>query len=56
MATVYLPVTARLNLTSDPYFTDGLRVVVMLSTGKMVPAEEVDFLEWLNSADPMARP
>ena len=43
----------RRNLTDDPYFTDGLRVVVMLSPGGIVPPEEAEFLEWRNSADPL---
>ena len=41
------------NLTGDPYFTDGLRFVVMLSDDGTTPPEEVEFLEWRNSADPI---
>ena len=41
------------NLTGDPYFTDGLRVVVMLSNNLMTPPEEVEFLEWRTSSDPI---
>jgi hypothetical protein len=41
------------NLTGDPYFTDGLRVVVMLSDNVMTPPEDVEFLEWRNSVDPI---
>jgi hypothetical protein len=41
------------NLTGDPYFTDGLRFVVMLSSGGMTSPEQVEFLEWRNSADPI---
>jgi hypothetical protein len=43
----------RQNLTGDPYFTDGLRFVVMLSGSRMTPPEEAEFLEWRNSADPV---
>lgn len=43
----------RRNLTDDPYFTDGLCVVVMLSPGGIVPPEEAEFLEWRNSTDPL---
>ena len=41
------------NLTGDPYFTDGLRFVVMLSDDGTTPPEDVEFLEWRNSADPI---
>ncbi len=41
------------NLTGDPYFTDGLRFVVMLSDNGMTPPEDVEFLEWRNSVDPI---
>ena len=43
----------RANLTDDPYFTDGLRLVVMLSPGGIVPPEKAVFLEWRNSDDPL---
>jgi hypothetical protein len=43
----------RQNLTGDPYFTDGLRFVVMLSDSGATPPEDVEFLEWRNSADPI---
>ena len=42
----------RTNLTEDPYFTDGLRVVMQVSGTQTIPPEEVIFLEWQNSADP----
>jgi len=45
----------QLNLTDDPYFTDGLRFVVMLSDNGTTPPEEVEFLEWQTSADPILR-
>jgi hypothetical protein len=35
----------RENLTGDPYFTDGLRAVFVLSDDA-VPYDEVDFLDW----------
>ena len=41
------------NLTGDPYFTDGLRFVVMLSGDKMTAPEDAEFLEWRNSVDPI---
>ena len=40
-------------LTEDPYFTDGLRFVVMLSEDGTTSPEEMEFLEWQNSADPV---
>jgi hypothetical protein len=42
----------RANLTEDPYFSDGLRLVMQLSGTRTIPPEEVVFLEWQNSADP----
>jgi hypothetical protein len=44
----------RANLVDDPYFTDGLRLVVMLSAGGTTPPEEIEFIEWQNSSDPLA--
>ena len=35
----------RRNLTGDPYFTDGLRVVMFIS-GKPVPANEINLMDW----------
>ncbi len=43
----------RANLTEDPYFTDGLRVVIHLNGTRTIPPEEVVFVEWQNSADPI---
>ena len=43
----------RENLTGDPYFTDGLRFVAMLSSDRSIPPEDVEFLEWRNSVDPI---
>jgi len=33
------------NLTDDPYFTDGLRVVLFM-TKERIPIDRVDFIEW----------
>jgi len=46
------PHAPRANLTEDPYFTDGLRVVMQVSGTRTIPPEEVIFLEWQNSVDP----
>ena len=46
------PHAPRANLTEDPYFTDGLRLVMQVSGTRTIPPEEVIFLEWQNSADP----
>jgi len=45
----------RRNLTDDPYFTDGLRVVVILAHEGIVPPEDAEFIEWRTSADPIRR-
>lgn len=37
--------TPRSNLTGDPYFTDGLRAVLWVSSAP-VPFEKVQFIEW----------
>ncbi len=47
-----IPSAPRLNLTDDPYFTDGLRLVMQLSGGRTVAVEDVEFLDWQESADP----
>ena len=40
------PITMpRTNLTGDPYFTDGLRAVLWVSSTP-VPFERVQFMEW----------
>jgi len=41
----------RLNLTDDPYFTDGMRLVVWLSRTP-VPPDQAQDLGWNESADP----
>ena len=43
------------NLTEDPYFTDGLRAVMELSGRSTTPPENVEFLDWQKSADPLGR-
>jgi hypothetical protein len=43
----------RTNLTEDPYFTDGLRLFMQLSGTGTIPPEDVIFLEWHNSSDPI---
>jgi hypothetical protein len=48
------PDNPRLNLTDDPYFTDGLRLVVWLSKTP-VPMEQTMDLDWNDSADPVSR-
>jgi hypothetical protein len=37
------------NLTGDPFFTDGLRVVMFMSSDP-ISVEEVEFLDWERSA------
>jgi len=39
------PSEPRYNLGGDPYFTDGLRAVIILSD-EPVPYDEVEFLDW----------
>jgi len=39
------------NLTDDPYFTDGLRLVVWLSRQPVPPEDSID-LDWNDSMDP----
>jgi hypothetical protein len=42
----------RFNLTGDPYFTDGMRMVLWLSSDP-VPPEQAEDLGWNESADPV---
>jgi hypothetical protein len=42
----------RRNLTGDPYFTDGMRLVVWLSS-EPVPSDAADNLGWNESTDPI---
>lgn len=41
------------NLTEDPYFTDGLRLVAQVSGTTTTPLEAVEFLDWQDSQDPI---
>lgn len=43
--TMATPMAPRRNLTGDPYFTDGLRVVLFLSSSPM-GADEIQILPW----------
>ncbi len=45
--------TPYFNLTDDPYFTDGLRLVARLTGARSMPLEHIVFLEWNNSEDPV---
>lgn len=47
------PSAPRVNLTNDPYFTDGLRLVALLSGRATIAPEDVVFLDWLESPDPI---
>jgi hypothetical protein len=47
------PDDPHLNLTEDPYFTDGLRLVAQVSGATTTPPEEVEFLDWQDSQDPI---
>jgi hypothetical protein len=44
----------RENLTSDPYFTDALRGVMVISFTP-VPDDKVDLLDWNAATDSLAR-
>jgi len=47
------PADPHFNLTEDPYFTDGLRLVAQVSGTATTPPEEVEFLDWQDSQDPI---
>lgn len=47
------PSTPRLNLTGDPYFSDGMRLVVILAPEPVAP-DEIRSLLWERSAPPVA--
>lgn len=49
------PSDPRFNLTEDPYFTDGLRLVAQVSGTTTTPLEEVEFLDWQESQDPIGK-
>ena len=41
------------NLTDDPYFTDGKRMVILLAGYASVAPSRVEYLRWETSDDPM---
>ena len=43
------------NLSGDPFFTDGLRLVALLSGDNTTPLDAVGFIEWRESTDPQAK-
>ena len=47
------PSDPHLNLTEDPNFTDGLRLVAQVSGTTTTPPERVEFLDWQDSRDPI---
>jgi hypothetical protein len=47
------PAAPRRNLTGDPYYSDGLRLVVILATDP-VPPDQITSLGWEQSAAPIA--
>ncbi len=47
------PAEPRHNLTDDPYFSDGMRLVVVLATDP-VPPDEIRSMRWEQSAAPVA--
>ncbi|MFO1406607.1 MAG: LssY C-terminal domain-containing protein [Steroidobacteraceae bacterium] len=47
------PDRPRVNLTGDPYFSDGMRLVVILSLDP-VPPDRIHSLQWEQSAAPVA--
>ena len=47
------PTAPRLNLTDDPYFTDGLRLFLQLNGRGTTSPEDVEFLDWQKSPDPL---
>ncbi len=49
------PAAPHTNLSDDPYFTDGLRLVVLLSGNTTTSPEAVGFIEWRDSMDPMSK-
>ncbi len=42
----------RVNLTEDPYYTDGQRLLMQVSGRQTIAPEEVVFVEWQSSDDP----
>ena len=47
------PSDPHVNLSEDPYFTDGLRLVAQVSGTTSTPPEKVEFLDWQDSQDPI---
>jgi len=47
------PAQPRMNLTGDPYFSDGMRLVVILSP-EPIPPDQIRSLQWERSAAPIA--
>ena len=43
----------RINLTDDPYYTDGLRLFMQLNGRGTTSPEDVEFLDWQKSEDPL---
>jgi hypothetical protein len=43
------------NLSDDPYFTDGLRLVALLSGDTTTSPDAVGFIEWRESRDPQGK-
>ncbi len=41
------------NLTGDPFFSDGLRLVVQISTHGSTALQDVEFYDWRDSEDPL---
>ncbi len=49
------PANPHRNLTEDPYFSDGLRLVAEVSADENTSLDEVEFLPWRESEDPIGR-
>ncbi|MEE4146061.1 MAG: LssY C-terminal domain-containing protein [Halieaceae bacterium] len=47
------PTSPRRNLTDDPYFTDGLRLFLQLNGRGTTSPEDIEFLDWQKSPDPL---
>lgn len=43
-----------LNMTDDPYYTDGLRLIIWISREPVPPEESID-LDWNDSVDPVLK-
>ncbi len=40
----------RANLTGDPYFTDGLRVVLWIGS-ELTDLDDIDYVDWVEPVD-----